>query len=130
MKLVALYEDSLSDKLISAIGKRFFKKLADPLRPEKSGNAASKLLPQRSGNQDTPLTPRLRDYFNSPIGTANKIGYGEIDNTSSRRAKSIEDTDNLKYPIDQTPEDKQIEKKARKAFGNQAISGQKPRLRL
>ena len=129
MKLSYLFEDSLADKIKTAMGLRFFKKMQDPERPEKLGTAGNKMLPARSGNQDTPLTPRLRRFFNAPNGaTQGKVGFGEPGVTNTR-PKPIDDNGELDYPIDKTEQDKEIEKAVRRAYGKNAVAGQKPRPR-
>ena len=110
------------------MGLRYFKKGQNPARPEKSGHSGSIQLPFRTGQQDTPLKPRHRRYFNAPIGaTQGKTGWGDIDDAESRRARPARidgPPKQLEYPIDKSLEHQEVEKKARRAFGKQAVHGQ------
>lgn len=96
MKLNLLHENCIEDLLANSIGINNAKKLKDPGRPEKIGDA-NKELPARSGNQDTPLKPRHRKYFNSPLGsTQGKISFGEIERSDEKRAKPIKNSSKIK----------------------------------
>lgn len=125
MKLSCLHEN-LEDNIKQAMGLAYFKKMADPNRPEKMGDANS-MLPGRSGNQDTPLKPRHRRFFNAPTGGGpTKAGYGDQDDFESRRPRENmmgEPEPDKDYPLDKSLEDEAIEKQARKTYGKQAQAG-------
>lgn len=124
MKLTNLFETSLADKIRSAMGLRYFKKLQDPNRPEKLGTAGNEMLPSRSGNQDTPLTPRLRKYFNAPTGNPQgKSGFGEPGLLDQRP----KDNNQPEYPVEKTEQDKEIEKNAKRKI--KPITGKRPKPR-
>ena len=113
------------------MGRAYFKKLEDPGRPELTGHSGHKMLPFRTGQQDTPLTPRLRRYFNAPTGaTQGKIGWGDPDDYESRRTRTNPaggDQPEVDWPTDKGPVDKELQKLARRAFGHQAVAGQRPK---
>jgi hypothetical protein len=125
VRLTAIYED-LSDDIKNAIGLAYFKKQQDPNHPSKPGTL--KALPYRSGSDDPPLKPRHRRFFRAEFGSANAY-YGNIDDVPSRRARTNaagEPQPYLDYPIDKTDDHREVERKARKAFGRQAQAGQQP----
>lgn len=127
MRLALLYED-LEDDLKRAIGLNVFKKQQDPNHPSTQLSAQA-VQPQRSGSQDTPMNPRHRKFFNAPLGPKG-VGYGDQDDFESRRAKQNtlgEPQPELDYPVDKTPEDEEIERKARRVFGREVQAGQPPR---
>lgn len=109
---------------MKTLAPRQWKKQQDPNYPEHINS--NPMQPLRTGNQDTPLTPRTRKFFNAPTGaTQGKTSFGDVDDWESRRPAPIGKED--EYPLDQGPEEKIIQKRARSTFGKDAQHGQAPR---
>ena len=134
MKLILIAEsDPLDAMLMKAIGTKQFKKWQDPNRPENTGRGegmhGTKAMPDRSGNQDTPINPRLRRFMNAPTGaTQGKIGYGEVNNTASKRPHLAQvDGEETNDPMDPDLDREIVQKKARTVFGKDALNAQLPK---
>ncbi len=110
MKLLSLLENlRIADLISNQANTYFYKKAADPNRPELSGHSGNKMLPSRSGNQNTPMKPRHRKFFNAPTGSleSKTSRRGEVDDYGSRRPRDI-DPDNT-YPKEYGPGEHEFE---------------------
>lgn len=110
MKLLSLLENlGIADLISQQANTYFYKKAADPNRPEKSGHSGNEMLPARSGTHNTPMKQRHRKFFNAPTGSleTKTSRRGEIDDYGSRRPRSIEPKST--YPKDYGPGEKEFE---------------------